>query len=127
MKKRLTKLLNQIRGDEIALMNEEAEIIIDHFVDNGVVAPLVDVGDKIKVFTKTLPTYDIDAEELPEYLSGEVVSIRKNIKGWFFKIKVCARWVKYDESYLCDRYFTYPMSAIGKTVHKTEKGGGDNA
>ena len=125
MKKRLTELLNQIRGDEIALMNEEAKIIVDHFIDNGVVAPLVDVGDKIKVFTKALPTYDIDevTEDLPEYLDGEVVSIRKNIKGWFFKIKVYARWVKYDESYMCDRYFTYPMSAIGKTVHPTEKGG----
>ena len=45
MRERLIELLGQIRGDEIALTNEEADILIDHLLANGVIVPPCKVGD----------------------------------------------------------------------------------
>lgn len=95
---------------------------------------MVDVGDKIRVSAKVLPTgkMDIEPEDLPEYFDGEVVSIRKNTKGWFFKFKVYEQWLSeefdnecgfFTSAYMEYKYFTLPMCAIGKTAHPTEKGG----
>ena len=91
----------------------------------------VDVGDKLKVSTKVLPIDDIDIEleDLPEYYDAEVISIRKNIRGWSFKFKVYTRWIRdafdedcgrYSESYMGYRRFSLPMYEIGKTAHLVE-------
>ena len=87
-----------------------------------------------------MPTNEIDTADLPEYYECEVVSIRKNKQGCYFKVRIYARWTidvfdyelgEYTESYVSPRCFTYPMSAIGKTVFLTReeaeaklKGGG---
>lgn len=93
---------------------------------NAVVLPC-NVGDKLRVDAKTLPTDKLDLldEDIPEYFSATVVSIRQNTKGWFIKFGVRAPWLvwirddecgPYEEGVEHMRYFTVPASAIGKTV-----------
>ena len=93
---------------------------------DAVVLPC-NVGDKLLVDAKALPTekIDLDAEDIPEYFRATVVSIRMNTKGWFIKFSVRAPWLvwirddecgPYEEGVDCMRYFTVPASAIGKTV-----------
>ena len=93
---------------------------------------MVDVGDKIKVSAKVLPKdkMDIEPEDLPEYFEGEVVSIRKNTKGWFFKFKIYEQWLReefdnecgyYTSAYMEYRDFTLPMCAISKTAFLFEE------
>ena len=47
MRDRLMKLLNQVRGNEIALADYEADILIDHLLANGVILPPCKVGDTV--------------------------------------------------------------------------------
>ena len=47
-RKRLVEILREIRGDEIALMDEEAEILIEHLLNKGAFIPPVNVGDIVK-------------------------------------------------------------------------------
>lgn len=86
-----------------------------------------DIGDILYVDFYTLPTGEIDynEEEPPKYLKGRVVSVRKNSHGLFVKLAVWADWIcRYhdpetgsdDVTIATEKHFTYPVSAIGKTV-----------
>lgn len=90
------------------------------------------LGGVVFVDSRTLPTHrlDVDEEEIPEYIKATVVSIRQNSKGWFFKVSIWAKWLVPEWDAECGtyevgrekmRYFTYPASAIGKTVFLTHE------
>lgn len=61
MKDVLINLLNQIRGEEIALADYEADILIDHLIENNVVALPCKPGDD--VWTLSLDKYCIMGEK----------------------------------------------------------------
>lgn len=116
------------KGEQCDIGAREA----DYLIKKGVFAPSIEIGDKINVWSKTLPIFEIDEaeEQIPAYYEGEIVSIKKTRKGWSFKFKVYARWIKdsfdyecgyYTESYESYKYFIYPTSAIGKTVFLTKE------
>lgn len=46
-KERLVQLINQVRGEEIALADYEAEILADYLLANGVIVPPCKVGDYV--------------------------------------------------------------------------------
>lgn len=87
-----------------------------------------EVGDMVFVDSKTLPTENMDFDEdedIPKYFKARVVSLRKNCNGKFVKLAVKADW--YYEwidpecgqdcaYYNTEKYFTYPFSALNKTV-----------
>ena len=84
-----------------------------------------DIGETVMVDSRTLPIGNIDLSEgeIPPRFDARIVSIRKNAKGIYFKIAVRAPWlfsVYYEETgpeeAPFDLEFTYPLSAIGKTV-----------
>lgn len=90
-----------------------------------------EIGDKVFVDGKTLPTenMDFDEENIPQYFEARVVSFRKNCNGKFVKLAVRAEW--YSEwidpecgqdcaYYNTEKYFTYPFSALNKTVFLTK-------
>lgn len=92
-----------------------------------------DIGDMVYVDSKTLPTENMDFaedEEIPLYFKARVVSIRKNCKGVFVKLAVKAEWF-YEwidpecgqdcAYYDTEKYFTYPMSALNKTIFLNEE------
>ncbi len=91
-----------------------------------------DVGDIVFVDSKTLPTENMNFEEdekIPPYFKARVVSIRKNCKGAFVKLAVKAEWFyeRIDPEcgqdcacYDTEKYFTYPMSALNKTIFLNE-------
>lgn len=90
------------------------------------------IGDTVYVDSKTLPIEKMDFEEIkdvPLYFTARVVSFRINSKGKFVKLAVRAEWYYewFDEVgpdcayYNVDKYFTYPLSALGKTVFVTEE------
>lgn len=91
------------------------------------------IGDTVYVDSKTLPIEKMDFEEVkdePLYFAARVVSFRINSKGKFVKLAVKAEWYYewFDpevgpDGYYCnvDKYFTYPLSALGKTVFVTEE------
>ena len=90
------------------------------------------IRDTVYVDSKTIPTENMDFEEvkdIPLYFKAIVVSFRKNSNGTHIKLKVNAKWLHEwidpecgpDSSYYeVDKYFTYPLSAIGKTVFLTQ-------
>ena len=89
------------------------------------------VGDAVWVDSRTIPTANMDFEEdtIPKYFKATVVSYRKNAKSKYIKLKVRAGWLHEwidsecgPDSCYCDieKYFTYPVSAIGITVFLTE-------
>lgn len=93
------------------------------------------IGETVKVSSKTLPTKKIDMEEneIPEFFNGRIVSFRMNGKSKYFKIAIRAPW--YVRTFYAEtgweeagenieKYFTYPLSAINKTVFLN--GGGKN-
>lgn len=90
------------------------------------------VGDTMYVWSATLPTQRLDMEdsEIPAVFPAIVVSIRKNTKSVWIKLRIYSRWLEqqYDEE--CGlyedgvdkwKYFTFPASAIGKTVFLTRE------
>ena len=91
------------------------------------------IGDMVFVDSKTLPTENMDFDEdekIPKYFKSRVVSIRKNCNGKFVKLAVRADWYYewidpecgHDCSYYnTEKYFTYPFSALGKTVFLTRE------
>ena len=106
------------------------ESLSDFLISNGIILSPCKVGDKVEVLSKALPTHEIDTEDLPEYYEGEVISMRKNKHGCFFKVRIYAKWItdvfdyelgNYSESYVSPRCFTYLMSNIGKTVFLTKQ------
>ena len=91
------------------------------------------VGDKVYVDSKTIPTKNMEFEEVKEvplFLEAKVVSFRQNYNGNYIKLKVKAKWLHEwvdpdcgpDSAYYeTEKYFTYPVSAIGKTVFLTQE------
>lgn len=90
-----------------------------------------EVGDMVFVDSKTLPTENMDFDEdedIPKYFKARVVSLRKNCNGRFVKLAVKADWYYewFDPEcgqdcayYNTEKYFTYPFSALNKTVFLT--------
>ena len=103
------------------------------FVDSSRMVELpCKVGDTMYVWSATLPTQRLDMEdsEIPAVFPAIVVSIRKNTKSVWIKLRIYSRWLEqqYDEE--CGlyedgvdkwKYFTFPASAIGKTVFLTRE------
>lgn len=90
------------------------------------------VGDTVYVWSSTLPTHklDIDDDEIPQYFPAIIVSIRKNTNGVWIKFRIRSRWLHpqydnecglYEEGVDMWKYFTFPASAIGKTVFLTRE------
>lgn len=87
------------------------------------------VGQILFIDTNTLPTDKMKLDGvIPAFQKARVVSIRINSKGIFIKVAVEAKfleeWVDYETGADCDyfekiKYYTYPKSAIGKTVFLT--------
>lgn len=86
-----------------------------------------DLGQAVYVDAKTLPTHRIDELEkkLPKFFEAEIISVRKNKNGCFFKLSVRANWLHqiwddecgpYEAGVDTTKSFTYPKGAIGKTV-----------
>jgi len=94
--------------------------------------PLCKVGDTVYVDSKTIPTINMDFEdvkETPLHFKAIVVSFRQNSNGKYIKLRVRAKWLYEwidpecgpDSAYFeTEKYFTYPLSAIGKTVFFTQ-------
>ena len=88
------------------------------------------VGDTVFVDLNTLPFTDMEYSkeeqaEIPKFLPARVVSYRKNARTIFVKIAVRANWLDewIDQEtgpesayYEKERYFSFPISAIGKTL-----------
>lgn len=91
------------------------------------------VGDTVYVDNKTIPTKNMEFEEVKEvplFFEAKVVSFRQNRNGNYIKLKVKAKWLHEwidpdcgpDSAYYeTEKYFTYPVSAIGKTVFLTQE------
>ena len=91
------------------------------------------VGDTVYVDSKTITTKNMEFEEVKEvplFLEAKVVSFRQNCNGNYIKLKVKAKWLHEwvdpdcgpDSAYYeTEKYFTYPVSAIGKTVFLTQE------
>lgn len=86
-----------------------------------------EINDKLKVRTDKLPIDDMYFENdvIPEYVTGRVISVRRNCHGTFVKIGVCWEWYEthFDEEtgenpgfFMKEKIFTYPTNAIGKTL-----------
>lgn len=88
------------------------------------------VGSTIFVDLNTLPFTDMEYSEeeqaeIPKFLPARVISYRKNARTTFVKIAVRANWLDewIDQEtgpesayYEKERYFSFPISAIGKTL-----------
>lgn len=126
-------------GHAIPLDNVKVELLIqklgeyEDLEEQGLLLKLLcKIGDTVYVDSKTIPTENMDFEEvkdIPLYFKAIVVSFRKNSNGTYIKLKVKAKWLHEwidpecgpDSSYYeIDKYFTYPLSAIGKTVFLTQ-------
>lgn len=94
---------------------------------------LCKVGDTVFVDSKTIPTKNMEfeeVEEVPLFFEAKVVSFRQNCNGNYIKLKVKAKWLHEwvdpdcgpDSAYFeTEKYFAYPLSAIGKTVFLTKE------
>lgn len=90
------------------------------------------VGDIMYVWGDTLPTHRLDMEdsEIPSVFPAIVVSIRKNTKSVWVKLRIYSRWLHpqydkecglYEDGVDMWKYFTFPASTIGKTVFPTRE------
>lgn len=90
------------------------------------------VGDIAYVDSETIPTKNMEFEEvkeIPLFFEAKVVSFRQNSNGNYIKLKVKAKWLHKwvdpdcgpDCAYFeVEKFFTYPLSSIGKTVFLTK-------
>lgn len=94
----------------------------------------VSIGDIMKVKISSLPMdkLDLDRYRDAEYLPARVISLRKNSNTRYMKLSVRAYWLEQwfdpetgdEEGYFeREKYFTFPVSAIGIHVFLEEKGG----
>lgn len=97
----------------------------------------VDTNDSVYVYKRVLPLSEIDGydAEIPLFLPGRVVSVRKSGARKFMKIAVKANWIKdcrdEDERGIptwyrkgcgdCEKNFTFSCGAIGETVFYTKE------
>lgn len=90
------------------------------------------VGDIVYVDSETIPTKNMEFEEvkeIPLFFEAKVVSFRQNSNGNYIKLKVKVKWLHKwvdpdcgpDCAYFeVEKFFTYPLSSIGKTVFLTK-------
>ena len=92
------------------------------------------VGDTVYVDAAILPVknmecYEDTDREVPTYFQARVVSFRFAKRNWM-KIAVRAKWLYEwiddetgpDSNYIeCNKYFTIPLSDIGKTLFLTQE------
>ena len=92
------------------------------------------VGDTVYVDSSALPIEDMECYEdvenpIPQYFIGRVVSFRFSKRNWM-KIAVNATWLFEfvdeetgpDAKYIdCEKNFSFPLSAIGKTIFITQE------
>ena len=94
----------------------------------------VSVGDIVKVKIASLPMNKLDLNRYQnmEYLPARVISLRKNCNTRYIKLSVRAYWLEQwfdpetgdEEGYFeREKYFTFPVSVIGRKVFVEEKGG----
>lgn len=94
----------------------------------------VSIGDIVNVKISSLPADKLNMSKYEdmECLPGEVVSVRKNRNGRYIKIVIRAYWFEQrfdfetgDDSgyYEFDKYFTFPVSVVGKCIFVEGKGG----
>ena len=94
----------------------------------------VSIGDIVNVKIASLPMskLDLDRYQFAEFLPARVISLRKNNNTRYVKLSVRAYWLEQwfdpetgdEEGYFeREKYFTFPVSAIGKKVLVTKKGG----
>lgn len=94
----------------------------------------VSIGDIVNVKIASLPMskLDLDRYQDAEFLPARVISLRKNNNTRYVKLSVRAYWLEQwfnpetgdEEGYFeREKYFTFPVSAIGKKVLVTKKGG----
>lgn len=87
----------------------------------------VSIGDivKVKISSLSMDRLDLDRYRDTEYLLARVVSLRKNSNTRYMKLSVRAYWLEQwfdpetgdEEGYFeKEKYFTFPVSAIGKKV-----------
>ena len=87
----------------------------------------VSIGDIVNVKLDSLPMtmLDLDRYQETEYLPARVVSLRKNSNTRYIKLAVKAYWIEQwfdpktgDEEgvFEKEKYFTFPVSAIGRKV-----------
>lgn len=101
-RERLIELLNQVRGNEIALADYEADILVDHLLANGVVVPPIKkVGEKLYFhqFNNKLEKVVVD---------GEIIKIANGEREYVVKLKD-------------GRNLTFLISFFGKTVFLTKE------
>ena len=94
----------------------------------------VSIGDIVYAKISSLPMseLDLDRYQNTEYLPARVISLRKNSNTRYMKLSVRAYWLEQwfdpetgdEEGYFeREKYFTFPVSAIGNKVFVKEKGG----
>ena len=88
----------------------------DHLLDNGIIAPTVEVGQTVYVWNKTWRkayswvNYDATFIKKTHYIVADVVAIIKTKKQTLVKLGT------YNKATFTREYERYPISAIGKTV-----------
>lgn len=103
MKDRIMKLINEVRGNEIALANYEADILADHLIANGVILLPFKIGQTLYDVTEFVSsTY---APEMYELKDNEL-SIEKGKDGKL--------------TFVYDGMYVFPED-IGKTVFLTKE------
>lgn len=96
----------------------------------------VSIGDIVNVKIASLPMskLDLDRYQDTECLPARVISLRKNSNTRYMKLSVMAYWLEQwfnpetgdEEGYFeREKYFTFPVSAIGKKVFIEEEGVGE--
>lgn len=100
---------------------------------NGSAVSVPKIGQRVRVRAGCIPTFSIfyyDGDLETDYFDGEVVSIRLNRKGIYFKVGIRAGWSGTDWYFDKNlgysvpeighidsvKYFSFCLSAIGKTV-----------
>ena len=87
----------------------------------------VSIGDIVSIKITSLPMtiLDLDRYQGTEYLPARVISLRKNSNTRYIKLAVKAYWIEQwfdpktgDEVgvFEKEKYFTFPVSAIGRKV-----------
>ncbi len=90
------------------------------------------IGDTVFVDSKTISVDKMNYEKtkpVSQYFSAKVISFKVNSRGRYFKLLVKGKWICEYFSPECgpgsvirnmEKYYTYPLSALGKTVFLTE-------
>ena len=103
---RLIELVNQVRGDEIALADYEADVLADHLLANGVIVPPCKVGDWV--------WYVRDGKINKAKIEESIYSASKH--GYFSE-----DWRFHAYNFSKKEEITFWLDDIGKTVFLTKE------